>query len=61
MFNQKKNSFFYFILSKNYSQKKTKKAHKEKKERGEITTGEAHFVVEFDNDNVVVKVDVKMD
>ena len=58
MFNDK--NYFFLSVNINYSQKKTKKAH-EKEKRGEITTGEAHFAVELDNDNVVVTVDVKME
>jgi hypothetical protein len=39
--------------------RKRKKHTRIESERDEITTGEAHFAVEDDNDNVVVKVDVK--
>jgi hypothetical protein len=54
---QSQKKFLFFCLSINYSQKRTKKAHEKKRDK--ITTGEAHFAVEVDNDNVVVKVDVK--
>ncbi len=45
-------------MSINSSQKENEKSTREnEKERDEITTEEAHFAVEDDYDNVVVKVD----
>ena len=49
MFSDKNYSFLSVYI--NYSQKKKKSTQRK---RGEITTGEARFAVELDNDNFVV-------
>jgi hypothetical protein len=48
MFNYKNCSFFVCLYKLFTKEKKSTQ-----RKRGEITTGEAHFAVEFDNDDLV--------